>query len=179
MAKPKIKRNGRTITVRVPISIRKRGGRKVVLAPDGAPSDPSKLFCQRVDNAMVKAIARAFRWRDMLESGMHATIKEIADAELAPANYQRLDALGWVPFDAGGQTAIAPFAAFFRSLGKTVATIFDQQAEAARAAIVAACDAAYEQPYGGFEHLLAAEVSVPMQAWFVRFFVAAGEWPHP
>ncbi|MGR9081375.1 ATP-dependent nuclease [Rhizobium leguminosarum] len=98
-------------------------------------------------------------------------------AELAPANYQRLDSLGWVPFDAGGQTAVASFAAFFRSLGKTVATIFDQQADAERQAIVASCDAAFEQPYAGFEHLLATEVSVAMQAWFVRFFVAAGEWP--
>jgi len=35
MATPKIKSDGRTITVRVPISIRKRGGKKVVLAPDG------------------------------------------------------------------------------------------------------------------------------------------------
>ena len=35
MAKPKISDDGRTITVRVPISIRKRGGRKLVLAPDG------------------------------------------------------------------------------------------------------------------------------------------------
>jgi hypothetical protein len=35
MEKPKMKSDGRTITVRVPISIRKRGGRKLVLAPDG------------------------------------------------------------------------------------------------------------------------------------------------
>ena len=98
-------------------------------------------------------------------------------AELAPASYQRLDALGWVPFDAGGQTAVASFATFFRSLGKTVATIFDQQAQPERQAILASCDAAFEQPYAGFEHLLAAEVSVPMQAWFVQFFVGAGEWP--
>jgi hypothetical protein len=31
---------------------------------------------------MVKAIARAFRWRDMLESGEYATIREIAVAEM-------------------------------------------------------------------------------------------------
>ena len=80
-AKPKIKSDGRTITVRVPISIRKRGGRKVVLAPDGMVHDPANLRCQPVDNAMVKAIARAFRWREMLESGTHSTIKEIAKAE--------------------------------------------------------------------------------------------------
>nr|WP_316171784.1 TOPRIM nucleotidyl transferase/hydrolase domain-containing protein [Bradyrhizobium sp. SZCCHNRI1058] len=98
-------------------------------------------------------------------------------AELAPANYQRLDTLGWVPFDAGGQTTVASFATFFRGLGKTVATIFDQQALPERQAILASCDAAFEQPYTGFEHLLAAEVSVPTQAWFVRFFVGAGEWP--
>jgi hypothetical protein len=32
MAKSKISSDGRTITVRVPISIRKRGGRKLILA---------------------------------------------------------------------------------------------------------------------------------------------------
>jgi hypothetical protein len=30
---------------------------------------------------MVRAIARAFRWREMLENGTHATIAEIAAAE--------------------------------------------------------------------------------------------------
>jgi putative ATP-dependent endonuclease of OLD family len=98
-------------------------------------------------------------------------------AELAPPQYQRLDALGWVPFDAGGHTTIASFAAFFRGLGKTVATIFDRQEPQARAAILAVCDAAFEQPYAGFEHLLIAEVMPAMQAWFVRWFVEAGEWP--
>jgi putative ATP-dependent endonuclease of the OLD family len=98
-------------------------------------------------------------------------------AELAPKQFQRLDALGWVPFDAGSETAVAPFAAFFRSLGKTVATIFDQQEPTARAAIEAASDRAFEQPYAGFEHLLSAEVQLNMQAWFVRWFKEAGEWP--
>ncbi|XYJ88714.1 AAA family ATPase [Cupriavidus necator] len=98
-------------------------------------------------------------------------------AELVPGQHQRLDSLGWVPFDAAGQTAVASFAAFFRSLGKTVATIFDQQTPAARAAIEAACHRAFEQPYAGFEHLLRAEVSPAMQAWFVKWFVAVGEWP--
>lgn len=98
-------------------------------------------------------------------------------AELDPATYQRLDALGWVPFDAAGQSAVASFASFFRSLGKTVATIFDQQQPVERAAIIASCDAAFEQPYAGFEHLLRAEIAPAMQAWFVKWFVAAGEWP--
>jgi hypothetical protein len=81
MAKPKIKSDERTVTVRVPISIRKRGGRKVVLAPDGTEYDRSRLRCQQADNAMVKALARAFRWRQLLEDGTYTTIVEIADAE--------------------------------------------------------------------------------------------------
>jgi hypothetical protein len=81
MAAPKIKSDERTITVRVPISIKRRGGRKVVLMPDGAPIDSRKLVCQSVDSAIVKAIARAFRWREMLENGRHGTIQEIAHDE--------------------------------------------------------------------------------------------------
>lgn len=86
-ANPKIKSDGRTTTVRVPISIRKRGGRKVVLAPDGTSLDANNLRYQQVDNAMVKAIARAFRWRAMLECGKYVTIKEIAVVENINESY--------------------------------------------------------------------------------------------
>lgn len=86
-AKPKIKSDGRTITVRVPIAIRKRGGRKLVLAPDGTQSDPSMLLCQQPDNVIVKALARAFRWREMLENGTCSTIKEIAEVEKIAETY--------------------------------------------------------------------------------------------
>ena len=69
----------RTVTVRVPISVRRRGGRKLVVAPDGA--NITTPVCRHIDNAMVKAIARAFRWRAMLENGTYATIVEIAAVE--------------------------------------------------------------------------------------------------
>ena len=86
MAKPKLSDDGRTVTVRVPISIRRRGGRKLVLAPDGTNVTTTTL-CRHIDNAMVKAIARAFRWREMLENGTHATIAEIAAAEKINESY--------------------------------------------------------------------------------------------
>jgi putative ATP-dependent endonuclease of OLD family len=98
-------------------------------------------------------------------------------AEFDAQVYDRLDTLGWVPFDAGSETAVADFARFFRSLGKMTATIFDQQAPAAKAVIEAACDRAFEQPYAGFENLLRSEVPAAMQAWFVRWFNDQGEWP--
>jgi hypothetical protein len=78
--------DGRTITVRVPISIRRRGGRKLVLAPDGTNVTKAPIR-RHIDNAMVKAVARAFRWREMLESGTHATIAEIAAAEKISETY--------------------------------------------------------------------------------------------
>jgi hypothetical protein len=86
MGKPKVSDDGRTVTVRVPISIRRRGGRKLVLAPDGTNVTAAPV-CRRIDNAMLKAVARAFRWRDMLENGTHATIAEIAAAEKINGSY--------------------------------------------------------------------------------------------
>jgi hypothetical protein len=59
---------------------------KLVLAPDGMPETGS-LLSRRIDNATVKAIARAFRWRGMLENGTHATIAEIAAAEKINESY--------------------------------------------------------------------------------------------
>lgn len=86
MSKPKVSSDGRTIKMRVPISIRKRGGRRVVLAPDG--SDVTAVPVRRhIDCAMVKAVARAFRWREMLENGTHATLREIASAEKINESY--------------------------------------------------------------------------------------------
>ena len=86
MTEPNLSTDGRTVTVRVPISIRRRGGRKLVLAPDGTNVTTAPV-CRHIDNAMVKAIARAFRWRDMLESGEYATIREIAAAEKINETY--------------------------------------------------------------------------------------------
>jgi hypothetical protein len=86
MSETRIASNDRTLTVRVPIKIRRRGGRKLVLAPDGA-SITAAPVTRHIDNAMVKAIARAFRWRDMLENGRHATIAEIANAEKINETY--------------------------------------------------------------------------------------------
>jgi hypothetical protein len=72
------------VTVKVAFSVRKRGGRKLVLAPDGAPVPPA---APHIDGTLVKAIARAFRWQRMLESGQHTTIKEIAKAEKINPSY--------------------------------------------------------------------------------------------
>lgn len=84
--RPRAIDDGRTVTVRVPISIRRRGGRKLVLAPDGMNVTTAPVV-RHIDNAMVKAVARAFRWREMLENGEYTTIREIAAAEKINESY--------------------------------------------------------------------------------------------
>jgi hypothetical protein len=66
------------VTVHVPMTFRQHGGRKQVIAPNGESWAPPRA---RIDNTMVKALARAFRCRRMLESGAVATIKDIAATE--------------------------------------------------------------------------------------------------
>lgn len=74
-----------TVTIHVPFRIVKRGGRKEMQLPVGAPAR------RRPDDALVKALARAFRWKRMLESGEFATIAELAAYEgIAPSYMTRV-----------------------------------------------------------------------------------------
>jgi hypothetical protein len=71
-------KDGRTLVVRVPLTLCKRGGRKLVVTPEGATWAPPRA---RIDSTITKALARAFRWQKLLESGVYATVAEIAAAE--------------------------------------------------------------------------------------------------
>ena len=66
------------ITIHVPFALKRRGGRKLVIMPEGAAVTPESA---RADETMLKALARARRWGRLLESGKHASIKSIAEAE--------------------------------------------------------------------------------------------------
>jgi hypothetical protein len=82
---PTLSRDGRTISVHIPITLRHQGGRKQVVTPaDTAPWIPRTA---RVDSTLVKAVVRAHRWRDMLESGRHATVRDLAKAECINESY--------------------------------------------------------------------------------------------
>jgi len=74
-----------TVTIHVPFRVVKRGGRKAVQLPDGVEHK------RRVENTMVKALARAFRWKRMLEAGEFNTISELAEHEkIAPSYMTRV-----------------------------------------------------------------------------------------
>ena len=79
------KRDGATLTVSLPLQFRRRGGRKQVVLAEGQTAPV--LGQARIDNTLVKAIARAHRWQRMLESGSYASIAELAVAERINPSY--------------------------------------------------------------------------------------------
>ena len=79
MTAARLSHDGRTLTVRVPMAFAKRGGRKVIIAPDGgdawAPAKP------RTDSTLIRTLARAHRWKRLLEEGKYRSAGELAEAE--------------------------------------------------------------------------------------------------
>lgn len=69
------------LTVVIPLSVKPRGGRKAMVTPGVLALE------RRQDITLVKAVARAFRWRRMLESGRFGTINELAAAEKINSSY--------------------------------------------------------------------------------------------
>jgi hypothetical protein len=84
VVKASISRDGRSATVSIPVTFRQRGGRKQILSPPGATP---WLPAARVDTALVKAIVRAHRWRQMIESGKYTSSAELAEAEKVNDSY--------------------------------------------------------------------------------------------
>lgn len=65
-----------TMTVHVPMKFAMRGGRKTVISDvTPAPASPA-----RTENALLKALAKAYRWRKQIEAGEYASITELAKA---------------------------------------------------------------------------------------------------
>jgi hypothetical protein len=96
MSRAAISPDGSALTVRVPLTFRKRGGHKLVIAPNGsdswAPPRP------RIDNTMIKALARAFRGRE--DQFVLCGSRPAADPAIAG---DRRGDSGWAA--AGGPTA--------------------------------------------------------------------------
>ena len=70
-----------TITIHVPFRIVKRGGRKEMVLP------PAATTRRNMDDTLVKALARAFRWKRMLDTGEYSTIADLAQRERIAAPF--------------------------------------------------------------------------------------------
>lgn len=72
-------------TMHIPMTFRSRGGKTVIVLPDG-----SRGIAQReatIDNTMIKVIARAYRWQRLLINGPYITIEDLAAAENINPSY--------------------------------------------------------------------------------------------
>jgi hypothetical protein len=92
-----------TVTVHVPMAFTIRGGRKMIIS--NIPHNPGERLhqsvegawttltpsrqaaSQRTNNSMLKALAKAYRWRRMIESGTFTSITELAKAESVNQSY--------------------------------------------------------------------------------------------
>ncbi len=69
----------------IPMSFRPRGGRTVIVLPDGSRGVVRREAT--IDNTMIKVIARGFRWQRLLCDGTYATIEDLAAAEKINPSY--------------------------------------------------------------------------------------------
>ena len=72
-------------TIRVPLAIRRRPGQKTAMTP--VSDDGAAAFSAQTDPALVKALARAFRYQRLLDEGRYASISEMAAAEKIERGY--------------------------------------------------------------------------------------------
>ncbi len=77
--------DGSYVDVFVPITFKRFGGRKTIVAPDGTLIAPDRS--KATDNTLIKALARAWRWQRLLDEGVYGSIAEMADAERINRSY--------------------------------------------------------------------------------------------
>lgn len=82
-----------SMTVFIPLSVRKRGGRSRIVPP----ADMEPINDDGIDPRVLRAIARAWSWRRRLSSGEASTIQDIAQAEGVTDRFvSRMVRLAWL-----------------------------------------------------------------------------------
>ena len=87
MTKASLSADGSILSVWVPLRLRRRGGRKLIIAPAGAPEPDWAPPPPKADATLVKAVARAHRWKKLLDTRQYPTIKQLAEAEKVHESY--------------------------------------------------------------------------------------------
>jgi|SaaInlStandDraft_4_1057021.scaffolds.fasta_scaffold32955_2 hypothetical protein len=80
-------KDGSTITAFIPIKIERQGARKKIVLPSGTKIDDLNREHEQ-DATLLKALQRAHKWQNMLDSGEVKTITELAQKEkMASTSY--------------------------------------------------------------------------------------------
>ena len=67
-----------TLTIRIPMRLQRRGGRKLIMTPEGVAASARK---PSRDETLINALVRAHRWRRRIESGRAKSITDLAEQE--------------------------------------------------------------------------------------------------
>jgi hypothetical protein len=81
--KSQLSADRKRLTVSIPYACQKHRSGKQIVTPDGSEWTPSA----RVDSALVQAVVRAHRWRELLEAGQHGTAADLARADKVNDSY--------------------------------------------------------------------------------------------
>ena len=83
------------ITTEIPMTFRRRGGKAVIVMPDGSRAIERREAL--IDNAMIKLLARGHRWHRKLFDGTHASIEDMAKSEnISPSFVSRILRLAYL-----------------------------------------------------------------------------------
>ena len=80
-ARAELSRDGKEIIVTIPVCLKRRGGRKLIIAPEGTEIPPPR------DDTLARLVAKAHKWLRMLESGKAPSIRAIAEQEKIDESY--------------------------------------------------------------------------------------------
>ncbi len=69
----------------LPMTFRCCGGKALIVLPDGSRAVGTPAMT--IDNTMIKLIARAHRWQQLLLQGVYSSIEELAEAEAMNPSY--------------------------------------------------------------------------------------------
>lgn len=75
------------ITLHIPVQFKRRGGRKLIIAPDGATLPVAAAPQAVVDDTLVRTLVKAHRWRRRIESGRAKSVTDLAGQEKVSPTY--------------------------------------------------------------------------------------------
>ena len=78
MTGPTLEHDGDHVVIRIPMDLKRRGGRKEIIVPEGLPGTEQRK--SPTQEPLVTALARAFHWQELIDSGKYASVTELAEA---------------------------------------------------------------------------------------------------
>lgn len=66
-----------TISIRVPMRIKKYGGKKMIILPEGYQIKPPEE-APKLDETLITALAKAYYWQNLLDTGRYTSIDDLS-----------------------------------------------------------------------------------------------------